>query len=530
MNVLIVDDDMATVDVICKSVNWSALHIDKVMTAYNIEKAKEVLADIPADIVVCDIEMPMGNGTELLKWVRENDMSSEFLFLTCHTEFQYASVAIRYQAAGYLVKPFRVEQVEAELLRLVQRIMEKRKIEEESHYGKWMRNNQEQLMNNFWRALTERELRAEPEFIDREIKKRRLPVLADQPVCLIGVRVAREEQAKEALGENLLEFTLEKMVSEIVDESVENTSVIKKIVNEALFFLVIDWKRTLEEVLMERCHMLIKTGPDYVGCCFTCCIGTPCSMEQLPDKADEVVNLLLRNVLESDQVFREGEAAVTSGFNTRLLDLKQMENDLRNKDRMKILNTVKTVLGKLSREKSVSVETLLVIQQEILQLIYTNLYQNGIQAAELFGDEVSRKIQRQSVRSVFDMIKWVNYAISRTLEYEDEINRSLSLADKIESYVKEHYKEDISRDTIADVFFLTPEYLAKVYKRQTGHNLKDYIIGYRIEMAKQLLADDIKSISDISAEVGFDNFSYFSTVFKKYTGITPGEYRRSKKS
>ena len=77
--------------------------------------------------------------------------------------------------------------------------MEKRKIEEESHYGKWMRNNQEQLMNNFWRALTERELRAEPEFIDREIKKRRLPVLADQPVCLIGVRVAREEQAKEAL-------------------------------------------------------------------------------------------------------------------------------------------------------------------------------------------------------------------------------------------------------------------------------------------------------------------------------------------
>lgn len=67
---------------------------------------------------------------------------------------------------------------------------------------------------------------------------------------------------------------------------------------------------------------------------------------RLPDKADEVVNLLLRNVLESDQVFREGEAAVTSGFNTRLLDLKQMENDLRNKDRMKILNTVKTVFGK----------------------------------------------------------------------------------------------------------------------------------------------------------------------------------------
>ena len=75
-------------------------------------------------------------------------------------------------------------------------------------------------------------------------------------------------------------------------------------------------------------------------------------MEQLPDKADEVINLLLRNVLKSDQVFHEGEAAVTSGVNTRLLDLKQMENDLRSKDRMKILNTVKTVLGRLSRERA----------------------------------------------------------------------------------------------------------------------------------------------------------------------------------
>ena len=101
-----------------------------------------------------------------------------------------------------------------------------------------------------------------------------------------------------------MEFTLEKMVSEIVDESVENTSVIKKIVNEALFFLVIDWKRTLEEVLMERCHMLIKTGQDYVGCCFTCCIGTPCSMEQLPDKADEVVNLLLENARFAELTYR----------------------------------------------------------------------------------------------------------------------------------------------------------------------------------------------------------------------------------
>ena len=87
MNVLIVDDDMATVDMICKSVNWSALHIDKVMTAYNIEKAKEILADTPADIVVCDIEMPMGNGTELLKWSGKMICLRNFCFLPAIQNF-----------------------------------------------------------------------------------------------------------------------------------------------------------------------------------------------------------------------------------------------------------------------------------------------------------------------------------------------------------------------------------------------------------------------------------------------------------
>lgn len=530
MNVLIVDDDIATVDVICKSVNWNALQIDTVLTAYNISKAKDVFAETTVDIVLCDIEMPMGYGTELLQWARENEITSEFLLLTCHTEFQYASIAIRYQVAGYLLKPFRVEQVEVELSRLIQKIKEKQKIEKESHYGKWVRNHQEQMLVNFWRALMERELSTKPELLKLEIKKRGIPVALDQSIRLICVRVTREEQARKELGYNLLEFTLEKMVSEIIDESIENISVIRKIINEGLYFIVTDWKQTAVEALYDRCRMLIKTARDYVGCSLTCYIGEECSIERFPDEADEVIRVLSQNVLDVEKVFRYGEVRGTQEANTKVLDLKELEKDLQNKNKMKVLNTIKDISDKFSREHNMSLETLMVMQQEILQLIYTHLYKNGIQAAELFGDEVSRKLQRQSTRSVFYMIKWVNYAVSRTLEYEDEITRSLSLADKIESYVKEHYRENISRETIAAAFFLTPEYLAKVYKRQAGHNLKDYINTCRIEMARQLLEDASKSISDISVEVGFDNFSYFSTVFKKYTGITPGEYRKIKSS
>ncbi|HPU62820.1 MAG TPA: helix-turn-helix transcriptional regulator, partial [Mobilitalea sp.] len=65
----------------------------------------------------------------------------------------------------------------------------------------------------------------------------------------------------------------------------------------------------------------------------------------------------------------------------------------------------------------------------------------------------------------------------------------------------------------------------KVYKKKTGISLKNYINEYRIERAKELLLTSDKSISDIAEAVGFDNFSYFSTLFKKVTGLSPKEFK-----
>lgn len=50
--------------------------------------------------------MPMGSGLDLLKWVRGKGLESEFIFLTCHESFAYASEAIEYRAGSYIVKPF----------------------------------------------------------------------------------------------------------------------------------------------------------------------------------------------------------------------------------------------------------------------------------------------------------------------------------------------------------------------------------------------------------------------------------------
>ena len=100
-----------------------------------------------------------------------------------------------------------------------------------------------------------------------------------------------------------------------------------------------------------------------------------------------------------------------------------------------------------------------------------------------------------------------------------------SVVEKVNRYIREHFKEDIGKEEIAAELFLAPEYLSKMYKKNTGRGIKDYIGEYRINEAKILLEMGMH-VSDAAERVGFENFTYFSTMFKKYTGVSPNQYRK----
>ena len=83
MWVLLVDDDLATVTTIRDAINWQHYGFDHAYTAYNVAGAiREIESREPPQLIVCDIEMPMGTGLDLLKWVRSHKIEAEFIFLT----------------------------------------------------------------------------------------------------------------------------------------------------------------------------------------------------------------------------------------------------------------------------------------------------------------------------------------------------------------------------------------------------------------------------------------------------------------
>ena len=96
-------------------------------------------------------------------------------------------------------------------------------------------------------------------------------------------------------------------------------------------------------------------------------------------------------------------------------------------------------------------------------------------------------------------------------------------------YIRWNIDRDLSRTDIAEAIFLNPEYLSRLFKRETGSTLNDYIVAEKMRAAQALLGDTNIPVSIIATKVGYSNFSYFSQVFKKYTNLSPLEYRAAKR-
>ena len=94
------------------------------------------------------------------------------------------------------------------------------------------------------------------------------------------------------------------------------------------------------------------------------------------------------------------------------------------------------------------------------------------------------------------------------------------------NYFNSSYMEDISGDSIEELLACNFDYLNRVFKQATGKTIFNYLNELRIMKAKQLLAGGLHPISDVAEMTGFNDAYYFSKVFKKYAGTTPGKYSK----
>ena len=102
---------------------------------------------------------------------------------------------------------------------------------------------------------------------------------------------------------------------------------------------------------------------------------------------------------------------------------------------------------------------------------------------------------------------------------------SLTLV-SLRQYLQEHFCEKITLDALSERFFLNKYYLTRLFRRQYGTTISDYILELRIQKAKSLLRFSQLSLDEIAGQCGFYDLAYFSRKFKKAEGISPLSFRR----
>ena len=123
MRALIVDDEVAKLNILQTAVHWGKAVIDRVYTAENAMVAREILTAKNVDIVLCDIEMPGESGLELIEWIQGLYPNIVNIILTGYPDFNYARHAISLGVYEYLLKPVAFDELEATLAKAVNRLL-----------------------------------------------------------------------------------------------------------------------------------------------------------------------------------------------------------------------------------------------------------------------------------------------------------------------------------------------------------------------------------------------------------------------
>ena len=117
----------------------------------------------------------------------------------------------------------------------------------------------------------------------------------------------------------------------------------------------------------------------------------------------------------------------------------------------------------------------------------------------------------------------------KAVETVDENALPARMVEALDKYIRDNAGDDISNTEIGAIFGYHPFYISKVLKDRKGTTLRQYIIAYRLKLAKKLLSESAKSVNEVAEECGFNDPSYFTKTFKNAFGMTPKEYRNLSK-
>lgn len=505
MNALIIDDDRFVVAALKKSIDWTLLGFEEVFEAYNVESAKNVIGDQHVDLVLSDIDMPHGTGIDLLRWMRDHHNGTPCIFLTNYADFDYAQQAVDLHCFHYFLKPVDYDRLTQVIRDAVCQQQSSRSLHSRQYQAFW---------HHF---LGSGDASGHPYSPDIRV----LPAY----IRFYPWSFKAPDTLTNLLPDHAFAMASDIFNSVVPESSSEGSVLIEDIPGSDRLFMAIpvsgnDAGASLSMALEE----FLATLTDRLGCPANLYLGTP-----------DVVSDLFPTLTRTREMLRNDLAG--TGHMLSLKDYQAPHNDFPAVDADVIracldderFNDLSfychAYLKKLAVSRHLSARALESFQVDIVQALYSHLTGNGLLAKRLYAGEPYLTLSQKSLESMDYMEAYLTYIFGIAERSLKDSAGPKDIVQIIKDYVDKHYMEDISRESLTDVLYFDPDYASRLFRKQTGISFMKYVTQKRLGEAKKLLKETTMPISTVASKVGYDNFSYFTRVFKKEVGVTPIRYR-----
>ncbi|MFK4302845.1 MULTISPECIES: response regulator [unclassified Paenibacillus] len=521
--ILIVDDEIHAVEGIRSGIDWDKLGITAVFTAYTVKQAKELFEREHIDIMLCDIEMPQASGLELTEWVRERYPKTETIFLTCHADFKYAKQALQLGSLDYILKPVPFEELEKVIEKAKSKINKESEIAQYSQFGRVWFQHQPMLIERFWQDILNQTVPSNSKSVRSAATDRNIPYIEEKLLIPILISIQRWHKPLSQREEKILEYGLRNSAEEILLGPSHDGLIIELNNRRMLAILSAEAKPNHLLDVEEAGQHYIEECRQYFYCDISCYVGDKVYGHEMLEMVNKLNEMEKNNVAYNNKVFLlsspQAHPSIYKSANIDLWSVMLMEGAF---DEV-LIEALQYING--FEKESLNADLLNRLYLDFQQMLHFVLHSKGIQAHQLFVDSHSQELATNASRSVTNLLEWLKHIVNMAKEYVRSLEQSQSVVQKVIQFIKLHISEDLSREEIANHVFLNPDYLTRVFKKETGMSVSEYMFQERMSLAQKLLTKTDMPISVVASHIGYSNFSHFSRMFKKHTNLNPNEFR-----
>ncbi len=490
--VLLIDDERLIRRSIRNRVNWERLRLEVAGEAQNGAEALELLETIRPHIALVDIRMPLMDGLAFITEAKKRHPEIRYIVSSAYSDFEYAKQAIQLNVADYILKPVNVSEIENILEKLVHELEEEKLIKQLKRGSISLEDQPSGVPK---RLLAAAFYLPDDESKETILGRRLQDALQD---CGAAEIFSLKEYScgdcyvflihSDSLNRDSLQNTVEQVLEQLEnpkgyaawsDEAVSKDPAhtaerAVKILKRKLFY---PERRVLSEY-----HMTVGIGTEK---------QTAGSGQ---NRIRESMNAVYQYQIKNDiRMMRRELQQLPEWIVEKSNSVKMIETAL-----MELEVLLRRMLGELTDETEYEI-----LFHGIHGKDYLLRYQTGQELVEVLRDMIDRVMKRCSASEEVETI------------------------DRIKDYIRRNFAENLNAADIASQFFLNSSYLSVMFKEKTGMNMSAYIEAVRMEKAKQLLQEGSFSVTEIAMRTGYSESNYFSKVFKKYTGMSPKQFREA---